>query len=292
MFLISQTLRQIPHIELSWTEWLVQQLSVSANRARNPSSHSKTQIVIFSEMDQWVFQANAALVILSILKTQQEQQPGTNLHIVATATVVNYAIDSILHDSRWGGDNFCRMAAPIQLSDLTLQTSKHISINTPDDDSALAAFRDIHASLTLSHCVIYVNSEERAVWLRNALEDDDFTVARNLRRFIDGTNQVIVWTDSLHVIPLNIHPSAGRIHRIPQVIVHFDVPSNPVNYACRLGHVVRKDDDGHGSSAAPSFLTPVLSFSLVRDTDEDRTRLARIAERFSIAWETADETLP
>ena len=113
---------------------------------------------------------------------------------------------------------------------------------------------DLYETLTITQCVIYVNTRRKVDWLVDKMQANDFTVSCStvrwgrrkcgiiLREFRRGSSRVLITTDLL---------ARGIDVQQVSLVINYDLPTNHENYIHRIGRSGRFGRKG----VAINFLT-------------------------------------
>lgn len=126
----------------------------------------------------------------------------------------------------------------VKKEQLTLEGIKQFYINVDKDQWKFDTFCDIYDVISVSQSIVYVNSKNRADWLKDQLEQKHFTVsvihsrmrpierAGIMRDFRSGSTRVLVSTDLL---------ARGIDVQQVSVVINYDLPNNKECYLHRIG---------------------------------------------------------
>lgn len=134
------------------------------------------------------------------------------------------------------------MDKPVRISmkvdELTLEGIKQFYVNVEQEESKLETLFDIFETFSITQAVIFVNTRLKVNWLTGKMRRRDHTVSathgdmdKNTRdlimvRFCSGSSRVLITTDCL--------ARGIDVERVSHVI-NYDLPTQPENYAHRIG---------------------------------------------------------
>ena len=113
---------------------------------------------------------------------------------------------------------------------------------------------DLYETLTITQCIVYVNTRRKVDWLVDKMQANDFTVScmhgemeqkeRDIimREFRSGSSRVLITTDLL---------ARGIDVQQVSLVINYDLPTNHENYIHRIGRSGRFGRKG----VAINFLT-------------------------------------
>jgi translation initiation factor 4A len=159
---------------------------------------------------------------------------------------------------------FMRNAVRILVKDneLTLDGIKQFYVAVEREDYKLATLFDLYESLTIIQAIIFVNTRKKAMWLRDKMVQNDFTVScihgellpkeREfvMKEFRSGTSRVLVSTDLL---------SRGIDVNTVSLVINYDLPKFKESYIHRIGRGGRYGKKG-------------CAINFVMDQDEETLR--------------------
>ncbi|CAK8690954.1 eukaryotic initiation factor 4A-I-like [Clavelina lepadiformis] len=126
----------------------------------------------------------------------------------------------------------------VKKEELTLEGIKQFYVNVEKEEWKLDTLCDIYETLTITQAVIFLNTRRKVDWLKQKLQDKDFTVSslhgdmdqgeRDLimREFRSGSSRVLLTTDLL---------ARGIDVQQVSLVINYDLPSNRENYIHRIG---------------------------------------------------------
>lgn len=125
----------------------------------------------------------------------------------------------------------------------------------PDQDHKLAVLNDLYETLTISQCIIYVNTRRTADWLYQKLNAQDYCCSvmhaeleqaernRVMRAFRSGSSRVLISTDLL--------ARGIDVYQV-SLVLNYDLPLSIENYIHRIGRSGRFGRRGVGISFVAS----------------------------------------
>jgi len=150
------------------------------------------------------------------------------------------------------------MREPIRIlvkkEELTLEGIKQFYVNVEKEDWKLETLCDLYETVTITQCVIFLNTRKKVEWLTQQLNKRDFTVScmhgdmdqKNresvMREFRTGSSRVLITTDLL---------ARGIDVQQVSLVINYDLPTNRENYIHRIGRGGRFGRKG----AAINFVT-------------------------------------
>lgn len=142
----------------------------------------------------------------------------------------------------------------VKKDELTLEGIKQFYIAVDREDWKLDTLCDLYETLTITQAIIYCNTRRKVDWLREQMQERDFTVScmhgdmdqreRDIimREFRSGSSRVLITTDLL---------ARGIDVQQVSLVINFDLPTNRENYIHRIGRSGRFGRKG----VAINFLT-------------------------------------
>ena len=142
----------------------------------------------------------------------------------------------------------------VKKDELTLEGIKQFYIAVDREDWKLDTLCDLYETLTITQAIIYCNTRRKVDWLRDQMQERDFTVScmhgdmdqreRDIimREFRSGSSRVLITTDLL---------ARGIDVQQVSLVINFDLPTNRENYIHRIGRSGRFGRKG----VAINFLT-------------------------------------
>ncbi|KAL7562562.1 hypothetical protein ACA910_015443 [Epithemia clementina (nom. ined.)] len=130
------------------------------------------------------------------------------------------------------------MTVLVKKDELTLLGIKQFYIAVGQEAFKLDTLCDLYESLTISQAIIYCNTKSKVDWLRDELQERDFTVScihgelepeeRSLvmQQFRSGSSRVLISTDLL--------ARGIDVHQV-SLVINYDIPTNRENYIHRIG---------------------------------------------------------
>jgi translation initiation factor 4A len=150
------------------------------------------------------------------------------------------------------------MRDPVQIlvkrEELTLEGIKQFYVMVDREEWKLDTLCDLYETLTITQCIIYVNTRRKVDWLVDKMQQNDFTVScmhgemeqkeRDIimREFRSGSSRVLITTDLL---------ARGIDVQQVSLVINYDLPTNHENYIHRIGRSGRFGRKG----VAINFLT-------------------------------------
>jgi len=150
------------------------------------------------------------------------------------------------------------MRDPVQIlvkrEELTLEGIKQFYVMVDREEWKLDTLCDLYETLTITQCIIYVNTRRKVDWLVDKMQQSDFTVScmhgemeqkeRDIimREFRSGSSRVLITTDLL---------ARGIDVQQVSLVINYDLPTNHENYIHRIGRSGRFGRKG----VAINFLT-------------------------------------
>jgi len=142
----------------------------------------------------------------------------------------------------------------VKKDELTLEGIKQFYVAVEREEWKLDTLCDLYETLTITQAIIYCNTRRKVDWLREQMQERDFTVScmhgdmdqreRDLimREFRSGSSRVLITTDLL---------ARGIDVQQVSLVINFDLPTNRENYIHRIGRSGRFGRKG----VAINFLT-------------------------------------
>ena len=142
----------------------------------------------------------------------------------------------------------------VKKDELTLEGIKQFYIAVDREEWKIGTLCDLYESLTITQSIIFCNTRWKVDWVREQMEERDFTVScmhgdlvqgeRDviMREFRSGSSRVLITTDLL---------SRGIDVQQVSLVINFDIPTNRENYIHRIGRSGRFGRKG----VAINFLT-------------------------------------
>merc|ERR1712157_247274 len=142
--------------------------------------------------------------------------------------------------------------------EVTLDGIKQYYVAVEREDYKLGTLFDLYESLTIIQAIIFVNTKRKAMWLKDKMTQNDFTVScisgdllpkdREfvMKEFRSGASRVLISTDLL---------SRGIDVNTVSLVINYDLPKIKESYIHRIGRSGRygrkgvainfaTDDDG------------------------------------------------
>jgi len=161
-------------------------------------------------------------------------------------------------------------------NELTLDGIKQFYVAVEREQYKMATLFDLYQSLTIVQAIIFVNTRKKAMWLKDKMVQNDFTVScihgdlpqkdREfvMKEFRSGTSRVLISTDLL---------SRGIDVNTVSLVINYDLPKFKESYIHRIGRSGRYGKKGVAINFVP---------------DEDGQKLREL-ERF---YDTIIDELP
>lgn len=139
-------------------------------------------------------------------------------------------------------------------SHLTLEGIKQYYINMEREDYKFDTLVDLYSSISISQAIIYVNTKKKIMWLKNKLEESEYTIAcihgdmeqdeRNdiMYNFRNGNSRILITTNLL---------SRGIDIQQISLVINYDLPTDMESYIHRIGRSGRYGRKG----VAINFIT-------------------------------------
>merc|ERR1711948_222832 len=121
---------------------------------------------------------------------------------------------------------------------LTLEGIRQFYVAVEREEWKLDTLCDLYETLTITQAIIYCNTRRKVDWLREQMQERDFTVScmhgdmdqreRDLimREFRSGSSRVLITTDLL---------ARGIDVQQVSLVINYDLPTNRENYIHRIG---------------------------------------------------------
>eukprot|EP01084_Bolivina_argentea_P215728 366320_1 len=153
-------------------------------------------------------------------------------------------------------ERFMRKAVRILVKkeEITLDGIRQWYVAVDKEDYKLATLFDLYESLTIIQAIIFVNTKRKAVWLRDKMVQNDFTVSvihgdmvpreRELvmKEFRSGTTRVLISTDLL---------ARGIDVNTVSLVINYDLPRFQESYIHRIGRSGRYGKKGCAINFVP-----------------------------------------
>merc|ERR1711979_132545 len=165
------------------------------------------------------------------------------------------------------------MRSPIRIlvkkEELTLEGIKQFYINVEKEEWKLETLCDLYETVTITQCVIFLNTRRKVDWLTQKMHGRDFTVSAMhgdmdqkerdviMREFRSGSSRVLITTDLL---------ARGIDVQQVSLVINYDLPRDLENYLHRIGRSGRFGRKG----VAINFVT-----------DEDKRNLQDIEQFYN-----------
>lgn len=126
----------------------------------------------------------------------------------------------------------------VKRDDLTLEGIKQFYVNVEKEEWKLETLCDLYKSLSITQCVIFVNTKRKVDWLAKEMKANDHTVSAThgdmdqnerdiiMREFRSGSSRVLITTDLL---------ARGIDVQQVSLVINYDLPTQPENYMHRIG---------------------------------------------------------
>lgn len=134
------------------------------------------------------------------------------------------------------------MIKPISIrvkhEELTLEGIKQYYVGNGKEIHKFKTFCDLYEKISVSQSIVYVNTKRKADWLKNKLEEENFTIsvmhsnlspterADIMRQYRSGKTRILICTDLL---------SRGIDIQQVSVVINYDLPNNKECYLHRIG---------------------------------------------------------
>merc|ERR1712244_116839 len=163
-----------------------------------------------------------------------------------------------------GTQRFMRDPVRILVKDneLTLDGIKQFYVAVEREQYKMATLFDLYQSLTIVQAIIFVNTRKKAMWLKDKMTQNDFTVScihgmlepkdREfvMKEFRSGASRVLISTDLL---------SRGIDVNTVSLVINYDLPKIKESYIHRIGRSGRYGKKG-------------VAINFVNDDDEFQLR--------------------
>jgi len=136
----------------------------------------------------------------------------------------------------------CFMRDPVNIlvkkEELTLEGIKQFYVMVEKEDWKLETLTDLYETLTIAQSVIFLNTRRKVSWLKDRLQEKNFTVScvhgemeqseRDIimKEFRSGSSRVLITTDLL---------ARGIDVQQVSLVINYDLPVNRENYIHRIG---------------------------------------------------------
>ena len=180
------------------------------------------------------------------------------------------------------------MRNPIQICTkrdaLTLEGIKQFYVMVDREEWKLDTLCDLYETLTITQCIIYVNTRRKVDWLVDKMQANDFTVScmhgemeqkeRDIvmREFRSGSSRVLITTDLL---------ARGIDVQQVSLVINYDLPTNHENYRHRIGRPSPK----MGSPEAMDFWSSKKGAVISFVCEEDFARVREIEQEYNTTVE-------
>merc|ERR1712139_684603 len=126
----------------------------------------------------------------------------------------------------------------VKRDELTLEGIKQFYVAVEREEWKLDTLCDLYETLTITQAIIYCNTRRKVDWLREQMQERDFTVScmhgdmdqreRDLimREFRSGSSRVLITTDLL---------ARGIDVQQVSLVINYNLPTNRENYIHRIG---------------------------------------------------------
>ena len=173
------------------------------------------------------------------------------------------------------------MREPVQIlvkrEELTLEGIKQFYVMVDREEWKLDTLCDLYETLTITQCIIYVNTRRKVDWLVDKMQANDFTVScmhgemeqkeRDIimREFRSGSSRVLITTDLL--------ARGIGVYQV-SLVINYDLPTNHENYRHRIGRPSPKMgspevmDFGNGKKGAVISFVCEEDFARVREIEQ------------------------
>jgi len=135
----------------------------------------------------------------------------------------------------------------VKNEEVTLDGIKQFYVCVEREEYKLSTLFDLYESLTIIQAIIFVNSKRKAMWLKDKMIQNDFTVScihgdliqkdREfvMKEFRSGTSRVLISTDLL---------SRGIDVNTVSLVINYDLPKIKESYIHRIGRSGRYGKKG------------------------------------------------
>jgi len=126
----------------------------------------------------------------------------------------------------------------VKAEEVTLEGIKQYYVNVEREEWKLETLLDLYEKLSISKAIIYCNTRRRVDWLKDRLNQQDFTVSAMhadlspadrqlvMKEFRSGSSRVLVSTDLL---------ARGIDVQQVSLVINYDMPRERENYIHRIG---------------------------------------------------------
>jgi len=126
----------------------------------------------------------------------------------------------------------------IKKEQLTLEGIKQFYVDVEQENWKFDTLCDLYNTISISQAMMYVNTKNKADWLKEQLENNNFTVSvihsdmnpmerKNIMRdFRNGSSRILISTDLL---------SRGIDIQQVSIVINYDLPNNREAYIHRIG---------------------------------------------------------
>jgi len=166
----------------------------------------------------------------------------------------------------------------VKKEEITLEGIKQFYISIEKNEYKVEVLCDLYETLNITQAIIYCNSKRNVDYLKNKLEENDFTIsslhgdmtpidrANIMKEFRSGSSRILITTDLL---------ARGIDVQQVSMVINYDIPYDKENYIHRIGRSGRFGRKG-------------VAINLVTFRDKD-TRMIREIETY---YNTKIEELP
>jgi translation initiation factor 4A len=121
---------------------------------------------------------------------------------------------------------------------LTLEGIKQYYINIEREDYKFDTLLDLYSSISISQAIIYVNTKKKIMWLKQMLEEHEYSIAyihgemeqdeRNdiMQNFRNGRTRILITSNLL---------SRGIDIQQISLVINYDIPNDKESYIHRIG---------------------------------------------------------
>ena len=147
-----------------------------------------------------------------------------------------------------------RILKKVTREELTLEGTKQFYVMADREEWKLDTLCDLYETLTITQCIVYVNTRRKVDWLVEKMQANDFAVTcmygemdlkmqvLTLKEFRSGSSRVLIVTDDV---------LRGIDIQQVSMVINYDLPYNHENYIRRIARLGRFSVKG----AAINFLT-------------------------------------
>lgn len=126
----------------------------------------------------------------------------------------------------------------VKREELTLEGIKQFYINVEREEWKLDTLLDLYETMTITQCVIFLNTRRKVDWLADKLDQSEFTVSKMhgemgqperdviMKEFRSGSSRILLTTDLL---------ARGIDVQQVSLVINYDLPHNRENYIHRIG---------------------------------------------------------